>query len=39
MFDGTAEQIRDSTDPVVRRFVVGEAGDEELAGLRATPPG
>ena len=34
VFDGTAEQLRASTDPVVRRFVVGEAGDEELAGLR-----
>ena len=34
VFDGTAEQIRASTDPVVRRFVVGEAGDDELAGLR-----
>ncbi len=38
VFDGTAEQIRGSDDPVVHRFVVGEAGDEELAGLRATPP-
>ena len=34
VFDGTADQLRDATDPVVRRFVVGEAGDEELAGLR-----
>ena len=35
VFDGTADQIRTSADPVVHRFVVGEAGDEELAGLRA----
>ena len=35
VFDGTADQIRASTDPVVKRFVVGEAGEEELAGLRA----
>ncbi len=34
VFDGTAEQIRSNTDPVVHRFVVGEASDEELAGLR-----
>ena len=34
VFDGTADQIRDSADPVVRRFVVGEASVEELAGLR-----
>jgi len=34
MFDGTPEQIRTSENPVVKRFVQGEAGDEELAGLR-----
>src|SRR3954452_10896217 len=34
IFDGTAQQIRQSKNPVVRRFVVGEAGDQELAGLR-----
>ncbi len=34
VFDGTADQIRANTDPVVHRFVVGEASDEELAGLR-----
>ena len=34
VFDGTAEQIRASDDPVVKRFVLGEAGEEELAALR-----
>jgi phospholipid/cholesterol/gamma-HCH transport system ATP-binding protein len=34
-FDGTADQLRADADPVVHRFVVGEASDEELAGLRA----
>jgi len=37
IFDGTAEDIRNSDDPIVQRFVNGEAGDEELAGLRETP--
>jgi phospholipid/cholesterol/gamma-HCH transport system ATP-binding protein len=34
VFDGTPDQLRDNEDPVVRRFVVGEASEEELAGLR-----
>jgi len=34
IFDGTPEQIRSSDNPIVRRFVLGEAGEEELAGLR-----
>ena len=38
VFDGTAEQIRRDADPVVHRFVVGEASDEELAALRSPPP-
>jgi phospholipid/cholesterol/gamma-HCH transport system ATP-binding protein len=38
VFDGTADQIRASDDPIVRRFVVGEASEEELAGLRAPAP-
>ena len=33
-FDGTPDEIRASEDPIVRRFVVGEAGEQELAGLR-----
>ena len=34
IFDGTPDQIRASEDPIIRRFVLGEAGDEELAGLK-----
>jgi phospholipid/cholesterol/gamma-HCH transport system ATP-binding protein len=34
LFDGTAETIRESDDPIVRRFIAGEAGDDELAWLR-----
>jgi phospholipid/cholesterol/gamma-HCH transport system ATP-binding protein len=34
IFDGTPEQIRASDNPVVKRFVLGEAGEQELAGLR-----
>ena len=34
VFDGTADQLRANPDPVVHRFVVGEASDEELAALR-----
>lgn len=32
-FDGTPDQVRASDDPVVKRFVIGEASDEELATL------
>ena len=35
VFDGTAAEIHTSTDPIVRQFVTGEAGETELAGLRA----
>src|SRR5688572_18164841 len=34
VFDGSPDQVRASDDPIVHRFVQGEAGDEELAGLR-----
>jgi phospholipid/cholesterol/gamma-HCH transport system ATP-binding protein len=34
VFDGTPGEIRASEDPIVRRFVQGEAGEQELAGLR-----
>ena len=34
VFDGTADDIRSTQDDSVRRFVQGEAGDDELAGLR-----
>jgi len=34
VFDGTPAEIQSSTDPIVRQFVTGEAGETELAGLR-----
>jgi ABC-type transporter Mla maintaining outer membrane lipid asymmetry ATPase subunit MlaF len=34
IFDGTPEEIQKTQDPVVRRFVTGEASEEELASLR-----
>jgi phospholipid/cholesterol/gamma-HCH transport system ATP-binding protein len=34
IFDGTPDEVRTSDNPVVHRFVVGEAGEQELAGLR-----
>jgi phospholipid/cholesterol/gamma-HCH transport system ATP-binding protein len=34
IFDGPPKEIQQSEVPVVRRFVAGEAGDQELAGLR-----
>jgi phospholipid/cholesterol/gamma-HCH transport system ATP-binding protein len=34
VFDGTPEAVRSSEDPIVRRFVQGEADERELAGLR-----
>ena len=37
VFDGTPDDIRNSTDPIVRRFVTGEASEEELATLRQAP--
>jgi phospholipid/cholesterol/gamma-HCH transport system ATP-binding protein len=33
IFDGTPDQIRASADPIIQRFVKGEAGEEELASL------
>jgi phospholipid/cholesterol/gamma-HCH transport system ATP-binding protein len=33
VFDGTPNDIRASEDPVVKRFVLGEAGEAELAAL------
>jgi phospholipid/cholesterol/gamma-HCH transport system ATP-binding protein len=35
LFRGTPEQLRASSDPVVQRFLRGEASEEELAGIRA----
>jgi len=34
IFSGTPAEIQHSEDPVVRRFVLGEAGEQELATLR-----
>ena len=34
IFDGTPAEIQKSDVPVVRRFVLGEAGEQELATLR-----
>jgi phospholipid/cholesterol/gamma-HCH transport system ATP-binding protein len=34
--DGTPDEIRDSQDPIVHRFVTGKASEKELAGLRGT---
>ena len=34
IIDGPPQEIQRSDVPVVRRFVTGEAGDQELAGLR-----
>jgi phospholipid/cholesterol/gamma-HCH transport system ATP-binding protein len=34
IIDGTPEQIRASDNPVVRRFIVGEADERDLARLR-----
>jgi phospholipid/cholesterol/gamma-HCH transport system ATP-binding protein len=34
IFEGTPEQIQKSDNPIVRRFVLGEANEEELAPLR-----
>lgn len=36
IFDGTPEELRASEDDRVRRFVLGEADEQELAGLNAT---
>jgi phospholipid/cholesterol/gamma-HCH transport system ATP-binding protein len=34
IFDGTPDDIRETKDEVVYRFVAGEAGEQELASLR-----
>jgi phospholipid/cholesterol/gamma-HCH transport system ATP-binding protein len=33
IIDGTPREIQDSENPIVRRFVAGEASEEELASL------
>jgi phospholipid/cholesterol/gamma-HCH transport system ATP-binding protein len=34
IFDGTTEEIQNSDNPDVQRFVLGEAGEQELATLK-----
>jgi len=34
IFDGTAQEIQQSQEPVIRRFVLGEAGEQELATIK-----
>src|SRR3954467_15658097 len=34
IFDGTPDELRASEDPRVKRFVLGEADEQELAGLK-----
>jgi phospholipid/cholesterol/gamma-HCH transport system ATP-binding protein len=35
IMDGTPEEYRNAADPIVRRFVIGEADERELAALSA----
>jgi phospholipid/cholesterol/gamma-HCH transport system ATP-binding protein len=34
IIDGTPDEIKNSDNPIVRRFVIGEADEQELASLR-----
>jgi phospholipid/cholesterol/gamma-HCH transport system ATP-binding protein len=34
IFDGTPDEVRASRNEIVHRFIAGEAGEQELAGLR-----
>ncbi len=36
IFDGTPDELQASEDPRVKRFVLGEADEQELAGLNAS---
>ena len=36
-YDGTPHAILESEDPIVRRFVMGEASEQDLASLQAAP--
>jgi len=36
LFDGTPDEARSSDNEILRRFIAGEATDEELAGLQTT---
>ena len=33
--DGTVEDIRNATDPIVKRFVEGRAGEDDLDALHS----
>jgi phospholipid/cholesterol/gamma-HCH transport system ATP-binding protein len=37
VFDGTPQEVQRSENPIVRNFVLGEASEQELAGLRRRP--
>jgi len=37
LLEGTPDEFRRSEDPVVQRFLRGEASDDELAAIRAVP--
>jgi phospholipid/cholesterol/gamma-HCH transport system ATP-binding protein len=37
VFDGTPKEVQQSENPIVRNFVLGEASEQELAGLRRRP--
>ena len=34
IFDGTPQEIQESPNPIIRRFITGDAGDVDLAPLR-----
>jgi ABC-type transporter Mla maintaining outer membrane lipid asymmetry ATPase subunit MlaF len=34
VFDGTPQEVQRSEVPIVRNFVLGEASEQELAGLK-----
>lgn len=37
IFDGTPQQMQESSEPMIQNFVRGEAGEEDLEGLDITP--
>ncbi len=37
IFDGTPQQMQDATEPMIRNFVRGEAGEDDLEALDGTP--
>jgi ABC-type transporter Mla maintaining outer membrane lipid asymmetry ATPase subunit MlaF len=34
LFEGTPQQLKQTDDPIVRRFLMGQASAEELAAIR-----